>query len=268
MIHPVPGMHDYLVIGYQPLQPPLSKKQTGRPKKLRRRQADEPRDPHLASRRNINVTCAKCLGSGHNRRTCKNRIHPNSSMLKKGSWHGGFPQSTRASTQPTANVPQFATLAIHGQPKAMTQPSGKGKGGGSGRGKGRGVGNAIGRGRGIGSRRGRGLGNATRRCAGSGALVCAGNSGGRGGANEPVSAGRGRGNGAGRGGCSGTGRGGTAFRGPTASVGRGGPVGIGGEVVERGSGVARGGPITAGRGAWKNKETSLASILDRMKAKN
>lgn len=82
MIHAVPGMHDYVVTGIQPLQPPLSRKLTGRPKKLRRRQADEPRDPHKASRKNINVTCGKCLGSGHNKRTCKNRIHPNSTMLK------------------------------------------------------------------------------------------------------------------------------------------------------------------------------------------
>lgn len=42
-------------------------------------------------------------------------------LQRRGVSMGGFPQSTRASTQPTANVPQFAASTIHGQPRAMTQ---------------------------------------------------------------------------------------------------------------------------------------------------
>lgn len=69
MIHPVPDMHEYEE-GGQKLNPPEAKKLAGRLKKLRNRQADEPRNPHKASRKNINVTCAKCLQKGHNQRSC------------------------------------------------------------------------------------------------------------------------------------------------------------------------------------------------------
>ncbi|CAL5345911.1 unnamed protein product [Camellia sinensis] len=65
MIHPVPDMHEHEE-GGQKLNPPEAKKLAGRPKKLRNRQADEPQNPHKASRKNINVTCAKCLQKGHN----------------------------------------------------------------------------------------------------------------------------------------------------------------------------------------------------------
>ncbi|KAL7179512.1 hypothetical protein ACSBR1_042833 [Camellia fascicularis] len=60
MIHPIPDIQEYEE-GGKKLNPPEAKKLAGRPKKLRNRQADEPRNPHKASRKNINVTCAKCL---------------------------------------------------------------------------------------------------------------------------------------------------------------------------------------------------------------
>lgn len=87
MIHPVPDIYEYVQTGLQPLNPPLAKKLGGRPKKARKKQADEPSakkkgDEQIASRKNLNVTCGKCLQVGHNKRTCKNRLHPKSKMMK------------------------------------------------------------------------------------------------------------------------------------------------------------------------------------------
>ncbi|XP_028055287.1 uncharacterized protein LOC114259468 [Camellia sinensis] len=95
-IHPVPDMHKYEECG-QKLNPLEAKKLTGRPKKLRNRQADEPRNPHKASRKSINVTCAKCLQKGHNQRSCKNKLHPKSKM-RSTSGQSSQPVSTPTPT--------------------------------------------------------------------------------------------------------------------------------------------------------------------------
>ncbi|XP_057460065.1 uncharacterized protein LOC130750474 [Actinidia eriantha] len=69
------------------IAPPFYRKQTGRPKKLRRRGVDEPINPYKVSRRNKGVTCAKCLQLGHNQRSCKGPIHPKSKEFKGKASH-------------------------------------------------------------------------------------------------------------------------------------------------------------------------------------
>ncbi|XP_012846546.1 PREDICTED: uncharacterized protein LOC105966532 [Erythranthe guttata] len=89
-IFPVPGEHDYVSTGLPPLLPPIMKKQPGRPKKKRNKTADELPStttskqivPSKVSRKNLPVTCAKCLKTGHNKRGCKGDMHPNSKLLK------------------------------------------------------------------------------------------------------------------------------------------------------------------------------------------
>ncbi|KAI8568527.1 hypothetical protein RHMOL_Rhmol02G0207700 [Rhododendron molle] len=83
MINPVPGKHDWVKTGSEPVQPPFMRKPSGRPRKLRRRGADEPPDENKVSRRFRVMSCSKCLKKGHNSRSCKNPIHPNSKLLKK-----------------------------------------------------------------------------------------------------------------------------------------------------------------------------------------
>jgi hypothetical protein len=56
IIHPMSGTH---------VLRPL-----GRPKKLRRRDPDEPRNPHKVSRMNRYIKCGKCSKVGHNSRSC------------------------------------------------------------------------------------------------------------------------------------------------------------------------------------------------------
>lgn len=46
-------------------------------------EADEPPDENKVSRRFRVMSCSKCLKKGHNLRSCKNPIHPNSKLLKK-----------------------------------------------------------------------------------------------------------------------------------------------------------------------------------------
>ncbi|KAF7149666.1 hypothetical protein RHSIM_Rhsim02G0065400 [Rhododendron simsii] len=159
MIHPVPDMLDFVETGFQPLNPPNSKRGSGRPKKLRRRTADEPRDPNKVTRRGLNVTCAKCMQVGHNQRSCKNRIHPKSKLVKNGQKSNATsqPMGTHTDVPPTTVI--FRIISWHKNKiwKRSNQKGANGKGmtTSTGRGtNGRGVttgGTGSGRGRGAGS---------------------------------------------------------------------------------------------------------------------
>ncbi|XP_027150426.1 uncharacterized protein LOC113750673 [Coffea eugenioides] len=81
----VPSKEHLIDNGMQLLNPSFVKKQLGRPKKLRRRVPDEPRDPQKASTKGLTVYCKRCLKVGHNRRTCKEPPHPKSKLYKARS---------------------------------------------------------------------------------------------------------------------------------------------------------------------------------------
>ncbi|KAI8566468.1 hypothetical protein RHMOL_Rhmol02G0043400 [Rhododendron molle] len=53
------------------LLPPDIKKRAGRPKKARRREPEEPKDPIRLGRKGIKMTCSSCGNVGHNKRGCK-----------------------------------------------------------------------------------------------------------------------------------------------------------------------------------------------------
>ncbi|KAG5546978.1 hypothetical protein RHGRI_012869 [Rhododendron griersonianum] len=175
MIHPVPDMLDFVETGFQPLNPPNSKRGSGRPKKLRRRTVDEPRDPNKVTRRGLNVTCAKCMQFGHNKRSCKNMIHPKSKLVKNGQTSNATsqPMGTHTDVPPTIGTRIRAGRGATGRGVTTigtgrgatgrgvtTVGIGRGRGAGSsqppigsssqpvGRGTGRGV---TGKGRGVGS---------------------------------------------------------------------------------------------------------------------
>ncbi|GMP48607.1 hypothetical protein CsSME_00015903 [Camellia sinensis var. sinensis] len=78
MIHPVHGMHDFIATGISPLKAPLAMKLAGRPRKLRKKVIVilMNQETHTKQqRKSLNVTCPKCLQTGHNRRSCKNITH-------------------------------------------------------------------------------------------------------------------------------------------------------------------------------------------------
>ncbi|KAK4382950.1 hypothetical protein Sango_2824200 [Sesamum angolense] len=68
MINPVPGMHDYEESPLGPVDPPHVVKRVGRPKKARRKDANDIREPTRVSRRGLTHTCAICGKQGHNKR--------------------------------------------------------------------------------------------------------------------------------------------------------------------------------------------------------
>ncbi|KAL5568733.1 hypothetical protein UlMin_025308 [Ulmus minor] len=76
-----------------PIKAPLTRRQPGRPKRLRKREPNEPaRNPNKLKRYNVKIFCKKCKQEGHNSRTCerrKQKVDKN----KKNAAEKGFPTS-------------------------------------------------------------------------------------------------------------------------------------------------------------------------------
>ncbi|KAK4380799.1 hypothetical protein Sango_3029400 [Sesamum angolense] len=115
MIKPVPGMHDYEESPLGPVAPPHVIKRAGRPKKARRRDANDIKEPSRVSRRGLTHTCAICFKQGHNKRSCTNPPHPNS-RFRQSSRHAqtsddATPSSQEAAaemhTQSSSSVPHY-----------------------------------------------------------------------------------------------------------------------------------------------------------------
>jgi hypothetical protein len=53
-----------------PLNPPYMRRAPGRPKKLRRKSNDEPKNPHILRKHHHTMRCRRCGEFGHNKRTC------------------------------------------------------------------------------------------------------------------------------------------------------------------------------------------------------
>ncbi|KAH7847184.1 hypothetical protein Vadar_022991 [Vaccinium darrowii] len=85
--------------------PPDVKKRSGRPKKARRREPEEPQDPTKLTKKGVQMRCSACGKVGHNKRGC-NKTKP----------HGEGPPRKKshvdASTS-AANVPSISDLAAN-----------------------------------------------------------------------------------------------------------------------------------------------------------
>ncbi|KAL0298175.1 UNVERIFIED_CONTAM: hypothetical protein Sangu_3157100 [Sesamum angustifolium] len=103
MIHPVPGMHDFEDSKMGRVEPPDVIIKMGRPKKCRRKDANDVKE--TASRRGLTHTCTICMKKGHNKRSCTNPLTP-------------IPNSIRIRT----NVDKDP--APHMVPPVFSQPSG------------------------------------------------------------------------------------------------------------------------------------------------
>ncbi|KAH7847186.1 hypothetical protein Vadar_023010 [Vaccinium darrowii] len=71
IIHPVHDETLWEEVAGEPVQPPRLKRLPGRPRKSRRREADEPVPGGGESRRSCTVRCVICKQIGHNKRTCQ-----------------------------------------------------------------------------------------------------------------------------------------------------------------------------------------------------
>jgi len=70
-IYPANGQSLWQRTEYTDLQPPPIKKQLGRPKKRRNKDANEMLDKSQLKRAKWGIRCSRCNQSGHNKSTCK-----------------------------------------------------------------------------------------------------------------------------------------------------------------------------------------------------
>ncbi|KAE8720090.1 hypothetical protein F3Y22_tig00109919pilonHSYRG00056 [Hibiscus syriacus] len=71
-LQPINGPQDWKKYGIEQVLPPVDRDMPGRPKKNRRKQKDEPKKvkPGHVSRIGLIMTCKRCGGQGHNKRSC------------------------------------------------------------------------------------------------------------------------------------------------------------------------------------------------------
>lgn len=83
--------------------PPDVKKRSGRPKKARRRELDEPQDPTKLSKRGVKMRCSACGTVGHNKRGCKQGASTSATPTPNPAFTSATPTPTPtpASTTPT-----------------------------------------------------------------------------------------------------------------------------------------------------------------------
>lgn len=71
LMSPMRGSKDWPVSNQTKLLPPKARRMPGRPKKHRRREADEEGSGTKLSKKGIVMKCSRCLIIGHNKSTCK-----------------------------------------------------------------------------------------------------------------------------------------------------------------------------------------------------
>ncbi|KAK8653039.1 hypothetical protein V6N13_127059 [Hibiscus sabdariffa] len=63
-----------------PILPPIQRRPTGRPKKKRRKAADEQDNGPSRGHRTLEIKCSKCGKPGHNIRSCRGQVRGNSRL--------------------------------------------------------------------------------------------------------------------------------------------------------------------------------------------
>ncbi|KAF7843506.1 Glycoside hydrolase, family 47 [Senna tora] len=116
-IGPVPSEENWPTSNHTKILPPHYKTAPGRPKKARKRAADEPQNPFRESRKGATMRCGNCGSIGHNARGCKGPVNPNRKIYKKKkkknskTTEGLSTQATQDTTTETLNPPTNTTQA-------------------------------------------------------------------------------------------------------------------------------------------------------------
>jgi hypothetical protein len=106
MIYPVPSEDQWVRTGQDEVDPPALRASPGRPKRLRRRGPDEPKNSHCMRKGGSTMRCSKCRAVSHNARTCPRRKRVST------------PSSSRASVpMSTATELRFGDVSLY--PKYM-----------------------------------------------------------------------------------------------------------------------------------------------------
>ncbi|KAG5565848.1 hypothetical protein RHGRI_001679 [Rhododendron griersonianum] len=71
MIHPILDHSMWTIVPGDPLDPPPLRRSSGRPRKAKKRAADEPAAGTSQSKRSPTIKCMRCKEFGHNKRTCQ-----------------------------------------------------------------------------------------------------------------------------------------------------------------------------------------------------
>ncbi|XP_061370246.1 uncharacterized protein LOC133312964 [Gastrolobium bilobum] len=83
IIHPIPSEEHWPETNQTPLFPPKYKNAPGRPKKARKKAADEPINPYRVSRKGQSLKCGNCGAWVHNARSCKGALNSDRRIRNK-----------------------------------------------------------------------------------------------------------------------------------------------------------------------------------------
>jgi hypothetical protein len=121
VIYPANGQCLWEKTPYADLQPPPIKRQAGRPKKKRTRDANEMLDANQMKRAKWGIKCSRCKQSGHNKSTCKLPAPPPAS---EGTTGQNPTPATAPSSSQTRSVhpPQPATAPSSSQRRSVQPP--------------------------------------------------------------------------------------------------------------------------------------------------
>ncbi|KAH7865072.1 hypothetical protein Vadar_001871 [Vaccinium darrowii] len=145
MIHPILDHTMWITVPGDPLDPPPLKRLPGRPRKVRRRAANEPAAGTSESKRSQTVKCTWCKEFGHNKRTCQR-----GPVRGKGGPRGNTQNNGRVGT--SGNEMGGTVTAVSTTSTSRGRGIYRGRGGGAIRGRGSTRGGGT---RGRGSTRGR-----------------------------------------------------------------------------------------------------------------
>ncbi|KAK9273792.1 hypothetical protein L1049_018602 [Liquidambar formosana] len=122
MIYPVGSQKFWDETGNPLMQPPSQRRPPGRPKKLRRREADEPQNPFKLRRKNAKIKCSRCQKYGHNKTTCKGEVARKGKLQvrKKAASGNGVPSTQSSGVGSSSRVTNTARKNSTGNTKNAT----------------------------------------------------------------------------------------------------------------------------------------------------
>ncbi|KAK2382377.1 hypothetical protein QL285_069917 [Trifolium repens] len=122
IIYPTNGQNLWVKTAFTDLQPPPIKRQPGRPKKKRNKEAHElKRDDSQMNRAFHGIVCGRCKLPGHNKSTCKLPCPPQQAPIQSGTSQTA-PATQAPATQPALAPQPAATQPAASQPALATQP--------------------------------------------------------------------------------------------------------------------------------------------------
>jgi len=70
IVYPMPREDHWTKTNGEHVDPPMARIQPGRPRKVRTRGPDEPKNQYRMRKGGVTMRCSRCRGVGHNARTC------------------------------------------------------------------------------------------------------------------------------------------------------------------------------------------------------